>query len=144
MPSSDLHSLTNPLENIIQQMSFWGVVLDDEQLLSQQGSHDGGASSSSSFIHDDGNNSDTFTRPVLLKTHMNEHLDIRPFACSHCPERFFRKYDMTRHESSKHLIDRIACELCGITFSRPDALKRHERVCVVAAAAKNGRRAVSE
>ncbi|KAJ3112709.1 hypothetical protein HDU96_004256 [Phlyctochytrium bullatum] len=80
--------------------------------------------------------------------------DSRPFACPHCPRRFYREHNLTshlythkpklyracsecgaafrrwhdllRHVRAKHSRHRpYSCHVCGAGFSRADSLKKH-------------------
>ncbi|KAI8622333.1 hypothetical protein BC830DRAFT_1089500 [Chytriomyces sp. MP71] len=81
--------------------------------------------------------SKAFTRPSTLGSHMNEHTNTRPYACA-APDCFFsfvRKHDLLRHVRSVHggneeeLSSTIECAGCGKSYSRLDALRRHEKSC---------------
>ena len=46
-------------------------------------------------------------------------------SCFYCDKPFSRKYLLTRHVESVHLLKRYSCDLCGLQFARSDILKRH-------------------
>lgn len=49
--------------------------------------------------------------------------------CKQCHIRFGRDADARRHTLSCHNTStlRVSCKSCGMSFSRPDALKRHQK-----------------
>lgn len=48
--------------------------------------------------------SKAFPMMKLLETHLYKyHTDTMPFMCSHCPRRFYRRSDLTRHLKGSHL-----------------------------------------
>jgi uncharacterized Zn-finger protein len=69
----------------------------------------------------------TFTRPYNLKSHARTHTKERPFPCSHpgCNRAFARPHDRKRHGSIHSGIKPFHCP-CGKSFSRSDALKKHQ------------------
>ena len=66
----------------------------------------------------------TFKSELTLKTHMILHDPSRPFKCSKCPLRYKNKDAWVSHESS-HDNPQYSCELCDVSYTRKDNLKRH-------------------
>ncbi|CAO3646258.1 unnamed protein product [Cunninghamella blakesleeana] len=70
-----------------------------------------------------------FSRRYNLGTHIKTHDKnrVKPFACYLCPKSFDRKHDCERHISTVHMGERLfTCTPCNISFSRRDALHRHQ------------------
>ncbi|KAI8343013.1 hypothetical protein BC941DRAFT_410202 [Chlamydoabsidia padenii] len=70
-----------------------------------------------------------FSRRYNLGTHIKTHYKSRakPFACHLCTKSFDRKHDCLRHISTVHKGERLhTCQKCAISFSRRDALHRHQ------------------
>ncbi|KZT58960.1 hypothetical protein CALCODRAFT_467533 [Calocera cornea HHB12733] len=99
----------------------------------------------------------TFPRKSAILSHVQMHLDIRPFACTWpgCKMKFVRNHDLGRHVRSRHTRQKpFVCEWCVVSpfpfvptpclresnclfrsgqgFSRGDALSRHQQrnICV--------------
>ena len=66
----------------------------------------------------------TFKSEVSLKNHMILHDPSRPFKCSKCPLRYKNRDALCSHESS-HDHTQYSCELCDVSYTRKDNLKRH-------------------
>ena len=66
----------------------------------------------------------TFKSEMTLRTHMTLHDPSRPFKCSKCPLRYKNKDAWVSHESS-HDNPQYSCELCDVSYTRKDNLKRH-------------------
>ncbi|KAL4266417.1 C2H2-type domain-containing protein [Pleurotus pulmonarius] len=60
-----------------------------------------------------------------ILTHLNSHLDYRPFRCQTCPANFLRKNELKRHELSHTGVRPHVCPLCSVSFNRRDLWKRH-------------------
>ncbi|XP_045537725.1 transcriptional repressor CTCFL [Papilio machaon] len=69
-----------------------------------------------------------------LKTHMLKHMDIKPFACKQCEQRFRQKQLLRRHENLYHTPGYVrppskekthSCHECGRAFAYPGNLSRH-------------------
>lgn len=61
-----------------------------------------------------------------LKTHMNRHDGIRPFACQLCVKSFFDKTTLREHIKSVHLnLKAYACRICSRTFNRSGNMRAH-------------------
>ncbi|CAO3593504.1 unnamed protein product [Absidia cylindrospora] len=70
-----------------------------------------------------------FNRRYNLGTHIKTHNKdrLKPFACDLCPKSFDRKHDCERHVSTVHRGERLfTCHPCAVSFSRRDALHRHQ------------------
>ncbi|KAH8116931.1 hypothetical protein DFH11DRAFT_1875954 [Phellopilus nigrolimitatus] len=52
---------------------------------------------------------------------------LDPSTCSACINGFKRPYDLARHIESYHQMKCMQCRVCGLSFSRKDALGRHEQ-----------------
>ncbi len=66
----------------------------------------------------------TFKSEATLKAHLILHDPSRPFKCSKCPLRYKNKDAWVSHESS-HDKPQFACQLCDVSYTRKDNLKRH-------------------
>ena len=71
-------------------------------------------------------------RDSYHRKHIDKH--NRPFHCSKCEQRFGRKYDLERHERSKHeqnaggfFCTEPGCERMHVGFKRKDHLGQHLR-----------------
>lgn len=72
----------------------------------------------------------TFTRRFNLRGHLRSHTEERPYKCEWpgCNKGFARQHDCKRHQNLHSAKSQInACQGCGKTFSRLDALNRHLR-----------------
>ncbi|KAJ3104354.1 hypothetical protein HDU97_009327 [Phlyctochytrium planicorne] len=61
-----------------------------------------------------------------LRAHAKLHGVGRPFGCANCGKTFQRKQDLKRHEITHEGLKPFRC-VCGVAFSRSDALQRHIR-----------------
>jgi len=60
-----------------------------------------------------------------LRSHLQVHNSIRPYACTFCDAKFARVSHLNRHIRT-HTGERpFACERCGKSFARQDKLKMH-------------------
>lgn len=67
-----------------------------------------------------------FSHSHHLKTHMNRHDGIRPFACQLCVKSFFDKTTLREHIKSVHLnLKAYACRICLRTFNRSGNMRAH-------------------
>ncbi|KAI0268775.1 hypothetical protein BC834DRAFT_952113 [Gloeopeniophorella convolvens] len=88
----------------------------------------------------------TFTRRFNLRGHLRSHTEERPYKCEWpgCNKGFARQHDCKRHQALHSAKSQNnACQGCGKTFSRLDALNRHLRSeggseCRHASASPNG------
>lgn len=90
-----------------------------------------------------------FAREKALASHARVHAGDSPFECQKCGEMFWELALMKEHVRTKHggLVDDLDdddddfseedskygeffCQTCGLSFHRPDLLKRHQRVHV--------------
>lgn len=60
-----------------------------------------------------------------LQTHMNNHLEIKPFGCSQCSKSFATKQLLKFHESRHAGVRPFECELCGKRFNQKPHLNEH-------------------
>ena len=52
------------------------------------------------------------------------------FKCNICESTFTRERDMRRHKENIHeKSTRVCCGKCKKSFTRPDSLKAHQKVC---------------
>ncbi|KAF4126020.1 hypothetical protein GMORB2_1266 [Geosmithia morbida] len=72
-----------------------------------------------------------FGRKENIKSHVQTHLNDRPYQCPSCIKRFVRQHDLKRHAKIHTGIKPYPCE-CGNRFARHDALTRHKQrgMCV--------------
>ncbi|KAI8900468.1 hypothetical protein BC833DRAFT_517332, partial [Globomyces pollinis-pini] len=69
-----------------------------------------------------------FTRPYNLKSHFRaQHTSDRPYACTECPFKFARKYDMLRHTKIHKGTREYKCQYCRKEFGRKEHLRNHLR-----------------
>ncbi len=81
---------------------------------------------SSSKEHDDGDYSED--RRPKKKTKKKKNAETPQLHCDRCPETFTTQLTLGRHLSSVHMgITSQPCPVCGKSYSREDALKRHQR-----------------
>ncbi|KAJ3120041.1 hypothetical protein HK100_000054 [Physocladia obscura] len=74
-----------------------------------------------------------FSKASDLRNHNYEdHQVSASHMCTYCFSHFSRKNDLIRHLRSVHGSGpkTDVCKTCGKGFSRPDSLKRHERMCL--------------
>ncbi|KAJ3123006.1 Metallothionein expression activator, partial [Irineochytrium annulatum] len=60
------------------------------------------------------------------RAHMKLHNASREFVCKVCKKTYLRKQDLLRHEFSHSSVKPFNC-VCGASFARGDAYKRHTR-----------------
>ncbi|EPS29946.1 hypothetical protein PDE_04896 [Penicillium oxalicum 114-2] len=79
--------------------------------------------------HDCGNC--RFGRKENIRSHVQTHLDDRPYKCDVCEKKFVRGHDLKRHLKTHTGKKPFACR-CGASFARQDALTRHRQrdMCV--------------
>ncbi|KAF8482636.1 hypothetical protein DFH94DRAFT_626880 [Russula ochroleuca] len=73
----------------------------------------------------------TFTRRFNLRGHLRSHTEERPYKCEWpgCNKGFARQHDCKRHQALHSAKSQInACQGCGKTFSRLDALNVSHRL----------------
>ena len=63
----------------------------------------------------------------LLKTHMLDHQNIRPYPCEICSKSFKSIAIKTEHIRAVHFKSKIKCELCGRSFPRPGKYRDHAK-----------------
>ncbi|TFK81266.1 hypothetical protein K466DRAFT_344339 [Polyporus arcularius HHB13444] len=81
---------------------------------------------SSSKEHDDGDYSED--RRPKKKTKKKKNAETPQLHCDRCPETFTTQLTLDRHLSSVHMgITSQPCPVCGKSYSREDALQRHQR-----------------
>ncbi|KAJ6633019.1 Zinc finger protein [Pseudolycoriella hygida] len=68
-----------------------------------------------------------FYRKDLYRTHVNRHLQIKPFECELCQKRFAKKYDLLRHLEMQH--KNVNCDDCGETFNRKKLENHFSKGC---------------
>lgn len=68
----------------------------------------------------------TFGRKENIRSHVQTHLNDRPYLCPRCPGRFVRQHDLKRH-SKTHTGEKPYNCKCGNGFARHDALTRHRQ-----------------
>jgi uncharacterized Zn-finger protein len=66
----------------------------------------------------------TFRSLKSLESHNALHDPSRPFKCSQCPLRYKSKDALVAHENT-HANLTYACQLCDVSYTRKDNLKRH-------------------
>ena len=68
-----------------------------------------------------------FPRIQELKAHMTAHDSGKDFLCTICGSKYRRAPDLKRHYSSMHVQTKpfVCPQMCGKSFARKDALKRH-------------------
>lgn len=70
----------------------------------------------------------TFTRQILLDSHIKEHMGEKPFKCTKCTASYIHERDLRRHTRVTHEgIRPFICLLCGRGFARRDALGKHSK-----------------
>ncbi|KAJ5989146.1 hypothetical protein N7481_004356 [Penicillium waksmanii] len=72
-----------------------------------------------------------FGRKENIKSHVQTHLDDRPYKCDVCEKEFVRGHDLKRHLKT-HTGNKPYICACGARFARHDALTRHRQrdMCV--------------
>lgn len=72
-----------------------------------------------------------FGRKENIKSHVQTHLDDRPYQCDVCEKLFVRGHDLKRHLKTHTGKKPYECR-CGASFARHDALSRHRQrdMCV--------------
>ncbi|KAJ5132870.1 hypothetical protein N7448_007028 [Penicillium atrosanguineum] len=72
-----------------------------------------------------------FGRKENIKSHVQTHLDDRPYQCDVCDKLFVRGHDLKRHLKTHTGKKPFECR-CGASFARHDALTRHRQrdMCV--------------
>ncbi|KAJ5104092.1 hypothetical protein N7532_004621 [Penicillium argentinense] len=72
-----------------------------------------------------------FGRKENIKSHVQTHLDDRPYKCDVCEKEFVRGHDLKRHLKTHTGKKPYICA-CGAKFARHDALTRHRQrdMCV--------------
>jgi KRAB domain-containing zinc finger protein len=68
----------------------------------------------------------SYSTTTCLREHMRNHTGEKPFQCSVCFQTFASKGRAVRHERL-HDGKKFACPQCFMTFTRPDAVKKHMR-----------------
>jgi hypothetical protein len=68
----------------------------------------------------------TFGRKENIRSHVQTHLNDRPYHCPQCSSRFVRQHDLKRHSKIHTGLKPYYC-LCGNGFARHDALTRHRQ-----------------
>ncbi|XP_037816722.1 zinc finger protein 708-like [Lucilia sericata] len=67
-----------------------------------------------------------FPTRFRLKRHEETHNDIATYNCPHCKRSYRALYNLNRHIRSAHLEEKgLNCNICSVSFSRADVLKRH-------------------
>lgn len=60
-----------------------------------------------------------------LRSHLQWHLNNKPYHCDFCPAKFSRASHLARHRRTHTGEKPFECKQCGKTFSRQDKLKTH-------------------
>ncbi|KAF9244951.1 hypothetical protein BU15DRAFT_41415 [Melanogaster broomeanus] len=67
------------------------------------------------------------TIPTINQQHNTQQSPSRPFSCDLCALSFNRQHDLKRHRETHSGEKPFYCNGgCGKTFTRKDALKRHQ------------------
>ena len=67
---------------------------------------------------------------ALLKKHSYQKHSLKtPIKCNSCEKAFVHQYELNKH-MFKHMSENLfACEMCGVSFKRRDALSKHKAIC---------------
>uniref|UniRef100_A0A8D8U6Z2 Zinc finger protein 253 n=1 Tax=Cacopsylla melanoneura TaxID=428564 RepID=A0A8D8U6Z2_9HEMI len=67
----------------------------------------------------------TFSRPSLLKKHLEKHNGPPSLKCEYCDRCFYHSYSYKRHLNTHNRPDPDVCQVCGNVYTNRDAFRRH-------------------
>ena len=63
-----------------------------------------------------------------MNSHLNVHIDVRPFSCDVCPMTFKTKSTLLKHKQLHDITDKChKCNICEMGFRTVELLKSHEK-----------------
>ena len=66
-----------------------------------------------------------FVRQAFLQSHMNVHINVKPYRCARCQNPFASQYACMRHERTCSTKSQITCKKCKRSFTSKDCLRVH-------------------
>lgn len=64
-----------------------------------------------------------------LQIHKQRHFMVGKYGCPSCTQRFHTKFDLLRHSSTSHLLEKpYQCDECAKTFPTKPELNRHQKL----------------